>query len=852
MEPSPWDKFISCLADICQQYTTTPWQTSLCRVLELFTELSASEAAALLPLDDMQRPLICLQTPDNSTNSLCVCLQETPYPWSQVTDDAETQQISLPGIIGPLWILSIPYQSQRREAILVLNNPQHLPALLQLQQATALLTPLFQSIQLRQKQETLQHQLTYQKNLQQVTMALNRYFDLNDILHTGLERTLNITGLKKGGVYLVNKNSQILELKAQQGLTEEENHYCNPCLPGQSVIGQAFAEQEVIIERISQYGLLNVTASIPLTVDDQTVGVFHLSSPTGVDITPEEEELLHNIAQQLALAVQRGEITAQMSEQLESLRYLFEISAAYLSQLRTNDIIFILLRTLHDLLENTLGTAFYRWHEHQWARVQTYSNHQNPILRASWQDGSIWEGEENLLDDCRQEQMLVLASRKRDKKRAFWQKLESLGAHEMFYFPLFMPNLDFFGIAAVIVSDERAMTPYESALTWATVQQATAAMVRVYLYEASRSGESRLRAILDSSRDGILLIESNQNIRYVNQQALRLLNITRSSMSWEGQSLSTVISVFREEVPGLAKWLNKNDNQLWQPNTKVIEAQGAPTFRTRNQLYLTIQHWPVYSEAREFLGAIILLRDVTDQKNLEKMRDDLFHMLVHDMKNPLTLITNALDILQDPNMVAHHNEVINIAAQNTERILELVRAILEVMHPFQARPEALALPAMLRRKVSGLTLPNQKVVVHIDLPPDFPLLYADPALVGRIFDNILNNALKYIPKEDGVIRITAKTLDEDWAQVQIYNNGPPIPLDLLRRLFEKFIKGEDGKGGYGLGLAFCRMAIEAHEGKIWAENAPQGGVSFFFNLPVLCVPEILEDDDEFWPTLDIE
>lgn len=110
----------------------------------------------------------------------------------------------------------------------------------------------------------------------------------------------------------------------------------------------------------------------------------------------------------------------------------------------------------------------------------------------------------------------------------------------------------------------------------------------------------------------------------------------------------------------------------------------------------------------------------------------------------------------------------------------------------------------------------------------------------RIFENLLTNALKFVSKENGHIRISASQ-EGKWIETEIYNNGPHIPPETQKQLFEKFAAGQYKTRGYGLGLAFCRLAVEAHGGNIWAQNQPDGGVSFYFTLPIWDEPDIADD-----------
>lgn len=683
------------------------------------------------------------------------------------------------------------------------------------------------------------------EHLNTVIAAVNSMLDLDSILQTGLEQALKIAEMVRGRIYIYDKGAQELRLRVYLGVPERDLDFFSTYTPGQGTTGRAFADQQVLVENDptkartaflpESMDELQAQISVPLIVENQAVGVISLNTSRGHDITPEVEQLIRAIADQLALAIQRGQLTAQMQEQLQTVHYLYELSAAFLSQMDTRGIIFVLLRTLNDLIGETLGTAFYQLEAGRWQRARVYTALGKSELRERWTVGAAWSGEEVNLDACRREHTLVSAGRSRSKLPAAWQRFSEMGIQQMLYFPLALPNREFFGVVGVAQNKEYALTPYETALSGAVVQQGAAALARIHLYEASREGESRLHAILESSRDGILLVGHEQSVRYVNGQALKFLTLPESPKAWEHRPLKELIAATRDEATQFACWLETTAQQLVSPEEACADGDP-PTFETRRGLFLNLHHWPVYSERNELLGALFLLRDVTEQQALEQMRDELLNMIVHDMRNPLAVVQNALQILQDPLLYAETDEIIDIAYSNIDGLLNLVNTILELGQMesghFDLYQEALALTEHLEVIVHNIAVPNEALCLEIAVAPTLPLLWFDPKTLTRILQNLLSNARKFIPETEGRIHISARE-EGDWIEIEVYNNGPHIPAETYARLFQKFSAGKYKKRGYGLGLAYCRLAVEAHGGRIWAINQPEGGVSFYFTLPTM-------------------
>jgi two-component system sensor histidine kinase KdpD len=126
-------------------------------------------------------------------------------------------------------------------------------------------------------------------------------------------------------------------------------------------------------------------------------------------------------------------------------------------------------------------------------------------------------------------------------------------------------------------------------------------------------------------------------------------------------------------------------------------------------------------------------------------------------------------------------------------------------------------------------LENRPVVT--DIPDELPLLSVDPILFEQVFVNLLDNALKYTPRATG-IEIRARARDDEIV-IEVMDRGPGLVPGTEDRVFEKFYRGpQAGAGGVGLGLAICRGIVEAHGGKLTAENRPHGGAIFRIELPV--------------------
>ncbi|MGC9357298.1 MAG: GAF domain-containing protein [Anaerolineae bacterium] len=690
-------------------------------------------------------------------------------------------------------------------------------------------------------QQSQQRQF-YLEGLNSVIAAINSVTDLDTILRTGLSSALEISEMDRGGIYIWDRHKDLLQLRVHQGLSDEGITPIKTCVPGEGIVGRAFKRQQTIVKRENKgnktdlpdvlVNASNLQISIPLTAEGQSIGVLSMSRRHGGELSQDATNLLRAIADQLALAVQRGQLARTLREQINSLHHLYEMSAALLGQLGTSGVIFVLLRTLQDVVPEALITTFYAWQDETWRRTKAYLRNDRHLDRAAWQQEDLSASEYQILERCRSTQARVDIE---ETDNALLQNLgESLHTDigQALYYPLFMPTSEFFGVIGLALKDGGPLSPQKAALVQAIIQQGTAALARMSLYETTREEESRLRAILESSQDGIFLVGEDQKIRYVNEQALHMLHISGTPGGWEGQTFPNAILAIRKEARDLAHILLEKMQQAGSPPfTTSVEPNL--NFETRRGRTLTLHHWPVYAQQHQLLGDLFLFRDVTEQIAVERMRDDLLHMLVHDLRNPIAVIINALQIAQDPHMHDIVQEASTLALGNAEQILTLINAILDIgrleSDRFEIDPRPTRLQPLLHPLRQHIALSAKKVTLETQLPEDLPYVLIDPIIVERVFRNLIDNALKFVPETQGIIRISSQS-HGDHITVEVYNNGPSIPPEMKIKLFEKFAKGRYRGQGYGLGLAFCRLAIEAHNGKIWTENRP-GGVSFYFTLP---------------------
>ena len=232
-------------------------------------------------------------------------------------------------------------------------------------------------------------------------------------------------------------------------------------------------------------------------------------------------------------------------------------------------------------------------------------------------------------------------------------------------------------------------------------------------------------------------------------------------------------------------------------------------------------------------------------KAAEALRDDLTDMIVHDLRTPLTTINLSLDLLakslQGEPQATQRERYVKTANRSAENMLELVNQLLDVAQleagQLRLNEAKESMAALLKEKTAVFQpqiVASQKHLT-LALPDNLPRVFMDIGLLDRVLDNLLSNALKYT---DAGGQITLRAYCEGtYLIVAVADDGEGIDQAKADQIFDKFYQVRDADGrplrrGTGLGLSFCKMVVEAHNGRIWVKSKPGEGSTFYFALPV--------------------
>ncbi|MBZ0160140.1 MAG: sensor histidine kinase KdpD [bacterium] len=233
----------------------------------------------------------------------------------------------------------------------------------------------------------------------------------------------------------------------------------------------------------------------------------------------------------------------------------------------------------------------------------------------------------------------------------------------------------------------------------------------------------------------------------------------------------------------------------------------------------------------------------------ERLRSSLLSSVSHDLRTPLATITGAASSLLEGDKILDdqtQQDLLESLVEEAERLNRLVNNLLEMTRmesgTLQVRKEWHVLEEVVGAALGRLAKLLCDRPVTTSLPADLPLVPIDDVLIEQVLINLLDNAIKHTP-DGGPLEITVRA-HNGTVTVEVADRGPGLPPGDEERVFEKFYRGPGlTSRGTGLGLAICRGIVEAHGGRIRAENRPEGGVAFRFTIPLTGTPPEVEGVD---------
>ncbi len=379
--------------------------------------------------------------------------------------------------------------------------------------------------------------------------------------------------------------------------------------------------------------------------------------------------------------------------------------------------------------------------------------------------------------------------------------------------------------------------------------QATVAIQNARIYTLTDETLTRrlqeLDSILQTTHDGLLLLDPDYRILAANPTLAGYLGLAQQDLEGytlleprlDGQpSLASLVGYTSEGLDAECQILAEGERAFTRQGIVVAGPPERPVERT-----LT----PVRDQEGETTGWLLVFRDLAEEHALAKLREEMTRMLLHDLRSPLTVVISSLQFLEAEVPVGgpgSAGEIVSVAQRSGEHVLRLVDGLLDISRLESGQMVIERTPMAIRpllEEVANRVSPladRARIDLQTSIERGLPLLEGSQILLDRVVNNLLDNAIKFTP-DGGRVHLWAQQEPEgDSAAVLVgvTDTGPGIPLEDQSRLFMKYQRVRDVRGrrqGLGLGLAFCKLAVEAHGGEIWVTSEMGQGSTFAMRLP---------------------
>ena len=461
---------------------------------------------------------------------------------------------------------------------------------------------------------------------------------------------------------------------------------------------------------------------------------------------------------------------------------------------------------------------------------------------------------------------IVVTSTRTGRWPALTTTLLSVAAFDFFFVP---PHFTF------VVSDVRFIITFGVMFVVASVITRLTLRIREQA-EASRKREKNTAALYALSQD---LARERKKERIVDLAVKHLSEVSQSQIAIlaldEGGDLNIAktgvhtFAVDQKEL-GVAQWVFDN---------RQTAGHGTDTLPGAKALYLpmiasfgAVGVIGVLPETLErvfnpedihFLESFVnqtamamervLLAKEAHEEHLkleaQNVRNTFLSSVSHDLRTPLAVVAGAASTLLDKDASLDRQgrqELLRTIHEETDRLERIIRNVLNLTRlesgAITVHKEWQPLEEILGAVLNRLSHRLKERPVALNVPADLPLLPFDTLLMEQVLSNLMENALRHTPAGTP-IEITATPQKSD-VLMEIADHGPGIPEDEKEAIFSKFTRSTHTRMGAGIGLAICRAIIEAHGGRIWAENRPGGGAVFKFIIPIEGTPPVLDPEDE--------
>lgn len=651
-----------------------------------------------------------------------------------------------------------------------------------------------------------------------------------------LNYAIDFTGAPIGAIILFDRDSKRATFKAKQGYDVPETMIIEKGITIRALqqgriqnVGDVREDEDFL--DVGQ-GSTRSQLSVPITHENNVLGVITLESDRLYGFSENDQALVEQLANQAAVAIVNANLYRETQRHLREQSTLYQVAARFVGA-----------QDARTAIEN-LGQAVVAVVMPQRVGIYIWDE-----IRRVYLLYPLGLREENHgLPESLSEQVvrdLPYGVFKPDEvaRVPLIEELRALqdASIQLSFYPMRTAR-GLLGCVLVACDCENEIDTDIHQLLNTVISQGTIAVQNALLFSETKNRREQLTALINSVAEGILMIDQQGLISLSNQPIVELSGLPRTRLVGckLGNLPEKVLARLGFVQHSVASFLD----QLADEKDTVYPKEVYSVLDAQPEMTMERTAYPVSGLAAHTQGWMIIWRDVSEEQKIHREREAIADALIHDLRSPMSAVLGSLDLLDDVIPSDQHGELVDrslkVARRGAKRVMRLILSLLDVARMQSGRIElnksVVDLKVLLPELMMDIEVISDEynISVECEIPDDLPEIFVDADKISRVITNILDNAVKF-SEENSTVRIFALA-EDGFVTLKVWDRGPGISDEYRAIIFERFsqIAGQFGRWkGAGLGLAFCRLAVEAHGGRIWVDDPPEGrGSIFAFSLPI--------------------
>ncbi len=701
-------------------------------------------------------------------------------------------------------------------------------------------------------EEQLVNRLEQLELIEDIAQQISEALETDLIIQNVLEAALQATQADFASIALVDKNNpnkfdmiwrEVVDdrLIPDRSILEIESGVVSHIVKtGEMVIVPENSEFDAYRQPMSNSNYRS-TLALPMRTGNKVIGVLNLESIHPDFFTIEQASFIKSLAGHAAISIDNANLLVERERQINVLTLLRELSLDALSMIQPDDIFQAVLRTALILLNGDETTLYsYDDNNHKIDVIASIQSKNGQIENTSAAIPATI-----LYDTIKEGSLQLISDVSECTEHPGWKDVKH---RSLIIMPVARRSL-VHEILCIGFHEQRDFSHDDLNMVDLLTVQVAGHLENAALNQEITTSNDRMRAILDSTRDGIILLDNDEQIQDANSAASELTGIDLQAYLFKPLSNIAYLSSHAEQ--SATTWHNIIETYQNSPGS-IHNQEFAFVHDDEHIMQVKILVTDVIDETEEIVGRLLILRDITEEKKLQEFRDTMQSMVLHDLRGPLTAIVtsmyvaeNILALYEDSDKFEELKEglttTFGVSLSSAEDMLRQVDTLrdLPMMNQMQVQPQELPMYDIAEGAYSSLSANFIDSNIEVDLAVEpRHLVFVDESLIRRVIVNLMHNAFKFTPVDGKVMVQLVDGADKaGYVTIRIADTGPGIPENQRERIFGQFIqiegqKPRTGGKGTGLGLNFCKLAVEAHGGEIWVEaDGPLSGACFSFTIP---------------------